>query len=421
MRVDRLNALARSWEGEPSCEPRQNRARSEPRPPRLTRALFAHLFLTIGFLAEIMAPGLIQTVSELRDGERPRAFDVFLHAPTARNLHDYEKSLERTSVVIKRLRPWVQYTEWRLLADAGEKAVIGRHGWMFYRPSVRHAIARPAADLQADSADPMAAIRSFHDQLMTREIKLLVVPVPNKESIYPAMLANRAENAGVIISEQTRRLLDQMAKYGIAHVDLFEEFRRAKLKESPSLSSRLYLARDTHWSPAGARFAAGAVARQILGNNVIRRFDHTYAERSVTVQRLGDLVEMLQVRRIERLLEPESLKCLQVIESGEKTPYRDAPDSEVLVLRDSFLRIYERDEPGAAGFIAHLARELGQPLTALVNDGGASTLVRQELARRPALLLNKKLVIWEFTERDIRLGIDGWRIVPLSRPKGTSR
>ena len=32
-----LNAFARSWEGEPPCEPRQNRARSEPRPPRITQ------------------------------------------------------------------------------------------------------------------------------------------------------------------------------------------------------------------------------------------------------------------------------------------------------------------------------------------------------------------------------------------------
>jgi hypothetical protein len=32
-----LTGLARSWEVEPPCEPRQNRARSEPRPPRFTQ------------------------------------------------------------------------------------------------------------------------------------------------------------------------------------------------------------------------------------------------------------------------------------------------------------------------------------------------------------------------------------------------
>ena len=124
---------------------------------------------------------------------------------------------------------------------------------------------------------------------------------------------------------------------------------------------------------------------------------------------------MLQVQQIERTLEPEILGCLQVLEAGTREPYHDSPESEVLVLGDSFLRIYQHDEPGSAGFIAHLARELGQPLTAIVNDGGGSTLVRQALSRRPALLMNKRLVIWEFAERDIRYGTEGWQIVPLDR------
>jgi hypothetical protein len=126
---------------------------------------------------------------------------------------------------------------------------------------------------------------------------------------------------------------------------------------------------------------------------------------------------MLQVPRIERALGSERLACLQVVQSDSGTPYRDAPESKVLILGDSFLRIYEQDEPGAAGFIAHVARALGQPLTAIVNDGGASTLVRQQLARRPTLLINKRLVIWEFAERDIRYGTEGWQIVPPGRPQ----
>ena len=77
------------------------------------------------------------------------------------------------------------------------------------------------------------------------------------------------------------------------------------------------------------------------------------------------------------------------------------------------MRIYQQDEPGGAGFIAHLAKELKQPLASLVSDGGASTLVRQELHRRPGLLRNKRVVVWEFVERDIHLGTEGWQQVPL--------
>src|SRR5262249_23954487 len=137
--------------------------------------------------------------------------------------------------------------------------------------------------------------------------------------------------------------------------------------------------------------------------------------RPAAVLRQGDLVQMLQVPQIERSLVSERLECLQVVESNAGIPYHDSPESEVLILGDSFLRIYEQDEPGSAGFIAHLARALGQRLNTVVNDGGASTLVRQALARRPALLMNKRLVIWEFAERDIRFGTEGWQIVRMAR------
>jgi SGNH hydrolase-like domain, acetyltransferase AlgX len=373
------------------------------------------------FLAVIMAPGLIQTVSELRDGGQPRSLEIFVQPPTAQNRHAYQQSLEQTSLVVKELRPWMEYLEWRFLADAGEKAVVGRYGWIFYRPSVRYVIERQKCGPERDSGDPLSAIRSFRDQLKERQIRLMVVLAPNKECVYPEMLSKRAENARVIVGEQTHRLLNQMDHWGIEHVDLFEVFRRAKQEELRSHPRRLYLAQDTHWSPEGARMAAEAVARRVLDGGSVKRGGHRYVVHSVTVRRRGDLVEMLKVQQIERALEPESLACLQVVEADTRTPYRDAPESEVLVMGDSFLRIYEQDEPGAAGFIAHLARELGQPLTSIVNDGGASTLVRQELARRPTLLLNKILVIWEFAERDIRYGTEGWQIVPLALSKTNPR
>jgi hypothetical protein len=100
------------------------------------------------------------------------------------------------------------------------------------------------------------------------------------------------------------------------------------------------------------------------------------------------------------------------------SPYVDDPASECIVMGDSFLRMYETDEPGAAGFIAHLARRLARPLSSLVRDGGGSTIARRELASRPALLVGKRLVIWEFVERDIRFGMEGWKIVPLPPPSG---
>ena len=91
----------------------------------------------------------------------------------------------------------------------------------------------------------------------------------------------------------------------------------------------------------------------------------------------------------------------------------------MLVLGDSFLRIYQTDNPNAAGFLAHLAKDLRRPVASIVNDGGASTLVRQQLSRNPDLLEGKKLVVWEFVERDLRFGMEGWQKIPI--PSTSSR
>jgi len=123
----------------------------------------------------------------------------------------------------------------------------------------------------------------------------------------------------------------------------------------------------------------------------------------VLVERTGDILRMLQVPALERHMGTEQVNCAQVVSraSGRGRLYQDVPNSEVLVLGDSFLRVYETDEPGSAGFLAHLAKQLRRSVTSLVSDGGGSTQVREELARRPELLNGRKVVVWELVERDL--------------------
>ncbi|MGZ8901408.1 MAG: alginate O-acetyltransferase AlgX-related protein, partial [Limisphaerales bacterium] len=110
---------------------------------------------------------------------------------------------------------------------------------------------------------------------------------------------------------------------------------------------------------------------------------------------------------------PESVHCAQVLRHDSGEPYKDEADAQILVLGDSFTRIYQQDQPTAAGFVAHLAKELKQPLISLINDGGGATLVREELSGRPAFLKGRKVVIWEFVERDIGLALKGWKQITL--------
>jgi hypothetical protein len=65
--------------------------------------------------------------------------------------------------------------------------------------------------------------------------------------------------------------------------------------------------------------------------------------------------------------------------------------------------------------VGHLARALRAPVDAIVSDGGASTDVRRKLSADPEILEGKRVVVWEFAERDIALGQAGWEDAPLPR------
>lgn len=369
--------------------------------------LYSRLLIVL-FLLIVGTVPVVQTLVELRRGERPQVCDLFTRWNDQTSLRAFEQTLERASVTARVLRPWMQAAQFFGLQEAGEKALVGREGWLFYAPGVAVLTQRPKAG-NTSVREAIAAVIDFRDQLASRGIRLLVVPVPNKESVYPDRLTHGMSPPTEILSSETRAFMEHCKKNNVEVVDLFATFRERRRASA----EMLYLAQDSHWTPAGLSCAVNTVASRLLERAWLVQGNERYEVKPATVQRYGDLVRMLQAPLIEAYLHPEVVHAEQVVRTVDQTLYVDDPASEVLVLGDSFLRQYEQDEPGHAGFVAHLGRALGRPLASIVNDGGASTLVRQELYRRPALLANKKVVVWEFVERDLRLGTEGWAKVPL--------
>jgi hypothetical protein len=222
-------------------------------------------------------------------------------------------------------------------------------------------------------------------------------------------------------------MMNNLRQAGVEVLDLFGPFANERLHDAEAGDS-LYLREDTHWKGRAVRLAARLLAGRIEQYPWYRPGSTEYAIDSVTVDRIGDVAVMTtlpaeKVRRFYGGFIPEKTRCYQVYRitrdsSGavsERSLYKDDyRNSQVLLLGDSFSRIYQTDEPGSAGWIAHLAFELSQPIASLVNDGGASTLVRQSLERNPKLLKGKKLVVWEVIERDFRFGEDGWKNVAIA-------
>ena len=257
-----------------------------------------------------------------------------------------------------------------------------------------------------------------------------------------------------------KKILDSLTRAGFNTVDLYTPLLAAKSRDSEE--GPLYLNDDTHWTPRGAEIAADVIAkkvREMVDAGIVKfrgKDEVRYIAADSVADRMGDVGEMSGLNkfnafkvqkvtghvvsqqnikeRTEKL--PMDTACVAAAKNACKksdscfiaqsalcerdtvlydttvTPFKDDfRKSEILILGDSFSRIYQTDSPVNAGWIAHFAKNMNARVASIVSDGGASTLVREKLARKASVLKGKKLLIWEFVERDLRFGAEGWKDV----------
>jgi len=353
-------------------------------------------------------------------------------------LRKYEKEIENSSIFANSVRPFVQFVSFKMFGDPGEKAIMGKNGWMFYKPDVEYLHKPSVTDPRTKVVnynskpvmdDPVKVILDFKNQLSEMNIELLVMIVPGKPSIYPDLINPSIKVTLKQEISHSQHILKLLEEKGVKTVDLFTPFLEERQRDS-LFGDSLYLRTDTHWKNRGPRLAATLVASAI--KQMTWFYDYfpktEYSIDTVEVFRNGDIGIMtrlsdFKIGKMQFELPLEKAKCYQVFsvirdDSGKiisKNLYKDEHrKARILILGDSFSRIYQTDEPRSAGWISHLAYELSEPLASIVNDGGASTIVRQTLAKKASLLKGKKLVIWEFVERDLRFGEGGWKEVPIT-------
>lgn len=363
---------------------------------------------------------LFQAIHEAAaQGESPHVLELFRRAPTKENLHRWDDNAKDRSVFAKWLRPWTLQKRYDLLKEVAPKSVPGADGWLFYNQDVDYLLDPPFTDARfykgtfdtlvdgkrVNLRNPLVAMEDFRARLAARGIRLLLIPIPGKPSIYPEKLYKGFHGEAV---SPTLSLLDELKRRGFETADLFTPLLRAKADGR----FQLYLKRDTHWTPQGMEIAADVVAARIkeLVPGPVPEGAPRFSLKDTTISRWGDIAEMTKVPQRRAIWEEEKVEADQVIDQASDKPYKDDPSSPILWLGDSFSRIYQTDAPGSAGIIAQVAYRLNMPLASIVNDGGASTVVRQQLARRPELLQGKKLVVWTFVERDLRFGSKGWAL-----------
>ena len=195
------------------------------------------MVMTLAFCGLIAAVPLWEEFAPRRSGATPRHWSVAGLVPTwtevkgiasssspwratlavngriLREIKAYEDGLKEKSAIVQALVPLMQVPITGWLKGGNEDAYVGRDGWLFYRKDIDaltgrgflepDILARRAAGgselVAPPQPDPIKAIVDFRDQLASRGIALIVVPVPVKPSVYPERFSARYEGRTSVV------------------------------------------------------------------------------------------------------------------------------------------------------------------------------------------------------------------------------
>lgn len=245
------------------------RAAPSATPGRRTAAAFA-LVLALGFVGTLTNPALLHgPQASLRDGAWARA---------------YQAALDRASP----LRPptvalW-NAIDLVLFRQAPDGVVLGTGGWLF--TAEEYALPPDPVALWTDA---VARVQAVDRRLAAQGVRLVVALVPAKAALVDAGQPPLPRAA----AERYDAVLAALRSRGVEAVDL-----RPALA---ALGENAWLRTDTHWTPAGAAAAAGAVAAQLpeLAGDTpthIEVFGHEPHQ--------GDLVALLELGSLAPWLAP---------------------------------------------------------------------------------------------------------------------
>lgn len=383
----------------------------------------ASVSLAVVFLVVIGSPWLIQLAHELSRGEHLQELDIFHRAPTVEHIKSFENEIAENAVVAEVVRPYTQWITLTLGRQGNEKVVIGRDGWLFYRPGLLYPTGPgfrskyAEEDAEVKDWDPWPAIEKFHEDLRARGIELVIVPIPVRPQIYPEKLTRLYDlSLGPPANAHEREFFEKLKAAGIGVIDLAEVMWEAK-PVAPE-TGELYLPLDSHWTPLGLKVFADALADELKRRfALVREPERKYTQQALRVTNRGDIYDMLQLPDWSKAFPACEIAVEQVIDEETGKPVEPDKQSPVVLLGDSFTNVFSLKQMGwgdHAGLGEHLAMRFGRPLDVIAVNGGAPTATRRTLARRESLG-EVRLVIWSFATRELITPSSEWAIVPLRR------
>jgi alginate O-acetyltransferase complex protein AlgJ len=388
--------------------------------------------LTITFVLGIFAVPVAQEALQRARGDDSVLPELFHHRPTRESLRQFEDDLEQASYAKDWVQPRVQALLTQFLRVGNKKAVVGRGGWLYYKPGVdfvggpgfispatiegRVRAAREAGGPDV-AADPRPAILAFARALAARGIALVLFPVPDKVMLEPGPLHGRAPSGGEIRVARNADWARFVAEMTAAGVTVFDPTPPVlRVGEAPRS-----LMQDTHWTPEWMQAVAADLGRTVarVGRLAPLAAPPAWRELPRPMTRVGDIVDMLKLPEGQTVFSPQTVTTRAVVDAAG-ADWEPDEKADVLLLGDSFTNVYTLGAMGwgtAAGLAPHLALALGRPVDVIAQNDSGAFATRQMLARELAggqdRLSGKRVVVWELASRELAVG--DWKEVAWTR------
>lgn len=328
---------------------------------------------------------------------------IFIGVPAFDDIRYWEAALEQQSFLRDIFPTRFQSVLTKQLHSGNEKAIIGKGNELFYSTDIQY-YQRPI------NKESIPCIIDFARQLKERGIDLIMMPVPLKPAYASSALSNRIADGTVLRHPEFDSWKAELEKAGITFAELPEKIS--------------YLREDTHWDAESMEKAAQSLARNTLELNLINSNLTPYIFENMSVTNRGDVYSMLNLGADNDFDIPQSMTIHPVITpTGEA--FIPSKNAEVLLLGDSFSNIYSLHGMGwgsDAGLAEHLAFNLQAPVDAIRrNDAGAMAtrkILQTEQKRGRNRLAGKKIVVWEFAERELAFG--DWAILDMTEEYPTA-
>jgi alginate O-acetyltransferase complex protein AlgJ len=329
--------------------------------------LAASLYTLVFKHAEL--PAKVMSWADVADGKTTAAIADFLQ---------HANPLEAPLVTVDRVTAYV------LTDDLGARVRRGCDNWLFLTDEL--ALHR---DRASNAAAHIRIVEQVAAYLKSRNIGLVVAPVPDKSRVQAATLCGVDRP-----SEIAGRLGDfeaQLKSAGVGIVDLLGPMSAA--------GGELYYRTDTHWNERGARTAADAVAAVLKQAGLAPTQKATFkVSEGAEHERVGDLIRLAGLDNVPYPLRPrgdeEAPTAIEEAAAASVGLLDETPPPELALIGTSFSR--------RADFAPFLSFALGSPVDNRAEDDGGITkaaityFAKSEFQKTPP-----RAIVWEIPERMI--------------------